>query len=132
VVVTDQYGWTANMERIMRAQALKGASPFSQNRSNKILELNVDHPIVKEIKRRVDAEAGESAASVVRDLVSLMFDTALLNSGFSLDDPGTFADRMHKIIAVNIGIEDDVEDSVGEGEGTGTCTGVGPGLEELD
>lgn len=134
VVVTDQYGWTANMERIMRAQALKSTSPFSHNRSTKILELNVDHPIVKEIKRRVDAEAGGSG---VKDLVSLLFETALLNSGFALDDPGTFADRMHKIIAVNIGVEGDAEgedDScAGEGtEGEGSGTGVGTGLEELD
>ncbi len=136
VVVTDQYGWTANMERIMRAQALKSTSPFAQNRSNKILELNVDHPIVKEIKHRVDGEGGESAGSGVKDLVSLLFDTALLNSGFALDDPGTFADRMHKIIAVNIGVEDDIDsdgcDSGGEGGGEGTGTGVGTGLEELD
>ncbi len=135
VIVTDQYGWTANMERIMRAQALKGTSPFSQNRSNKILELNVDHPIVKEIKHRVDAEGGGGGGGV-KDLVSLLFDTALLNSGFALDDPGTFADRMHKIIAVNIGIEEDTNgdpDEVGGREGGDEAgDGVGTGLEELD
>jgi len=134
VVVTDQYGWTANMERIMRAQALKSSSPFSQNRSNKILELNVDHPIVKEIKHRVEAEGVGCAG--VKDLVSLLFDTALLNSGFALDDPGTFADRMHRIIAVNIGIEDDADSEgvIDKEEGGEECTGtgVGTGLEELD
>lgn len=130
VIVTDQYGWTANMERIMRAQALRSTSPFAPSGSNKILEVNVDHPIIKELKRRVDASADGSEVGGVKDLLCLIYDTALLNSGFSLNDPAAFAERMHKIIAVNMDVDCNDEDAppnIEEGQ-----QGVGTGVEELD
>merc|ERR1711937_439056 len=81
VLVTGEYGWTANMERIMRAQALRDNSMSSYMASKK----------------------------TVKDLVHLLFETSLLPSGFSLDEPATFAGRIHRMIKLGLSIEEDDE-----------------------
>jgi len=83
-IVTSQYGWTANMERIMKAQALRDSSTMGYMAAKKHLEINPEHPIVESL--RVKAEADKNDKSV-KDLVMLLFETSLLSSGFSLEDP---------------------------------------------
>ena len=112
-IVTSQYGWTANMERIMKAQALRDTSTMGYMAAKKHLEINPDHPIVGNLKNKADADKNDKS---VKDLVMLLFETALLSSGFSLEDPQIHANRIHRMIKLGLGIEDDDVPAGGEGD----------------
>merc|ERR1711970_311896 len=105
-IVTSQYGWTANMERIMKAQALRDTSTMGYMAAKKHLEINPDHPIVENLRQRAEAD---------KDLVMLLFETSLLSSGFSLEDPMVHAQRIHRMIKLGLGIdEDETEEAVAD------------------
>merc|ERR1739846_186746 len=103
-IVTSQYGWTANMERIMKAQALRDTSTMGYMAAKKHLEINPDHSIVENLRQRAEADKNDKS---VKDLVLLLFETALLSSGFSLEDPATHSQRIHRMIKLGLGIEED-------------------------
>ncbi|XP_072356442.1 heat shock protein HSP 90-beta-like [Scyliorhinus torazame] len=103
-IVTSTYGWTANMERIMKAQALRDNSTMGYMMAKKHLEINPDHPIVDTLRQKADVDKNDKA---VKDLVILLFETALLSSGFSLDDPQTHSNRIYRMIKLGLGIDDD-------------------------
>merc|ERR1712063_51926 len=105
-IVTSQYGWSANMERIMKAQALKDTSTMGYMAAKKHLEINPDHSIIKALRAKAEADKNDKA---VKDLVMLLYETSLLTSGFSLEDPGVHATRIHRMIKLGLGLDGDDE-----------------------
>jgi len=105
-IVTSQYGWTANMERIMKAQALRDTSTMGYMAAKKHLEINPDHSIIENLRQRAEADKNDKS---VKDLVLLLFETSLLSSGFTLEDPAVHARRIHRMIKLGLGIDEDDE-----------------------
>ena len=103
-LVTSEYGWSASMERIMKAQALRN-NTFGMMSAKKTMEINPDNSIIKSLHEKVSVNRNDAT---VKDLIWLLFDTSLLTSGFSLEEPVTFANRIHKLI--KLGLSDEADD----------------------
>jgi len=111
VLVTGDYGWTANMERIMKAQTLRDSNN-SYMMSKKIMEINPYHSIIKSLKTRVSSVADDR---MIKDLVNLLYESSLISSGFSIEEPATFVNRINNMIKLGLSIdEEEVEEKVVE------------------
>jgi molecular chaperone HtpG len=127
-VVTSEYGWSANMERIMKAQALRDSSTMGYMAAKKHLEINPDHSVIQQLRERVEADKNDKT---VKDLVSLLFETCLMSSGFSLEDPQTHAQRIYRMVKLGLGIDEDDEMPGTSESGSGDATDMPP-LEEAE
>jgi len=108
-IVTSQYGWTANMERIMKAQALRDSSTLGYMAAKKQLEINPEHSIMETLRKKADADKNDKA---VKDLVMLLYETALLASGFNLEDPQIHAGRIYRMVKLGLGLDEDADADV--------------------
>jgi heat shock protein beta len=102
VLVTGQYGWSANMERIMHAQTFANAQDASWLHSKKTLEINPFHPIIKELKTKTSADPSDKSLT---DLAMLLYDAALLQSGFAMKEPNDFASRIHRVVSNGLDVD---------------------------
>uniref|UniRef100_A0A8C1XSX5 Endoplasmin n=1 Tax=Cyprinus carpio TaxID=7962 RepID=A0A8C1XSX5_CYPCA len=111
-LVASQYGWSGNMERIMKAQAYQTGKDISTNyyaSQKKTLEINPKHPLIKEMLRRVKEDAEDQTAA---DLAVVLFETATLRSGYQLTDTKAYGDRIERMLrlSMNVDLEEQVEE----------------------
>jgi len=107
-LVTSEYGWTANMERIMKAQALRNDSMMNSMMSRKTLEINPDSDIIKELHTKISTNKDDIT---IKDIIWLLFETTLLNSGFNLEQSDIFCNRIYRMIRLGLSINMDNDDS---------------------
>eukprot|EP01026_Neomeris_dumetosa_P042214 TRINITY_DN3508_c0_g1_i9.p1 TRINITY_DN3508_c0_g1~~TRINITY_DN3508_c0_g1_i9.p1 ORF type:complete len:797 (+),score=132.75 TRINITY_DN3508_c0_g1_i9:64-2391(+) len=98
IVVTTNFGWSANMERLMRAQQMADAKHSDFLKGKKIMEINPNNEIVRGIKSMIDSGDNEMRVKA-RQVANVMFETALLTSGFSLDSPKDFANKVYNLMS---------------------------------
>ncbi|XP_020267789.1 heat shock protein 90-5, chloroplastic [Asparagus officinalis] len=100
VLVSGKFGWSANMERLMKAQTLGDTSSLEFMRGRRILEINPDHPIIKDLNAacKNDPSSGEATRAV-----DLLYDTALIASGFTPDSPTELGNKIYEMMAIALG-----------------------------
>merc|ERR1712088_903454 len=104
VVVTSQFGYSAQQEKIMKAQAFQNKDQLSMMSGRKTLEVNPNHPVVIDLLAKVKADKEDSAA---KDTAQVLFQTALLESGYELADASALVNRVYRLMSKELGVDPD-------------------------
>jgi molecular chaperone HtpG len=113
VLVTGEFGWSANMERIMKAQALRDSSMTSYMMSKKTMEINPHHIIIKALKEQHSKDENNKT---LKDLINLIFESSLIASGFNIEEPATFVNRINNMIKLGLSLDDTADEDEHEDE----------------
>merc|ERR1712029_1032225 len=116
VVVTSQFGYSAQQEKIMKAQAFQNKDQIGMMSGRKTLEVNANHPVVVDLLSKVKADKEDAAAL---DTAQVLFQTALIESGYEIADPSALVNRVYRLMSKELGVDPDAplkEVEVPEGE----------------
>merc|ERR1712176_1339780 len=104
VVVTSQFGYSAQQEKVMKAQAFQNKDQLSMMSGRKTLEVNPNHPVVADLLVKVKADKEDSAA---KDTAQVLFQTALIESGYDIADPSALVNRVYRLMSKELGVDPD-------------------------
>merc|ERR1711907_272372 len=104
VVVTSQFGYSAQQEKIMKAQAFQNKDQISMMSGRKTLEVNPNHPVVIDLLNKVKADKDDAAAL---DTAQVLFQTALIESGYEIADPSALVNRVYRLMSKELGVDPD-------------------------
>merc|ERR1711982_24889 len=104
VVVTSQFGYSAQQEKIMKAQAFQNKDQISMMSGLKTLEVNPNHPVVVDLLTKVKADKEDAAAL---DTAQVLFQTALIESGYEIADPSALVSRVYRLMSKELGVDPD-------------------------
>merc|ERR1712187_86544 len=104
VVVTSQFGYSAQQERVMKAQAFQNKDQISTMSGRKTLEINPNHAVVVDLLSKVKADKEDKAA---KDTAHVLFQTALIESGYEIADPSALVSRVYKLMSKDLGVDPD-------------------------
>merc|ERR1712178_648905 len=104
VVVTSQFGYSAQQEKVMKAQSFQNKEQVGQMSGRKTLEINANHPVVADLLAKVKADKDDKAAL---DSAQVLFQTALLESGYEIADPSALVNRVYRLMSKELGVDPD-------------------------
>merc|ERR1711941_76477 len=104
VVVTSQFGYSAQQERVMKAQAFQNKDQISMMSGRKTLEINPNHPVIVDLLAKVKASKEDPTA---KDTVQVLFQTALIESGYEIADPSALVSRVYRLMSKELGVDPD-------------------------
>jgi len=113
VIVSSQYGWSTNMERIMKAQTMGSNDKSQSMTSQKTFEINPGHPIIRELRARVEAD---STSQEAKDVAHTLYDISLVGTGLTPADPAEFATRLYSLVKLGLGVSKDAQIEIPEVE----------------
>merc|ERR1712190_308692 len=104
VVVTSQFGYSAQQERVMKAQAFQNKDQLSMMSGRKTLEINPNHPVIVDLLSKIRADKEDQAA---KDTAHVLFQTALIESGYGIADPSALVNRVYRLMSKELGVDPD-------------------------
>merc|ERR1712232_148901 len=104
VVVTSQFGYSAQQEKVMKAQAFQNKDQLGMMSGRKTLEVNPNHPVVVDLLAKVKADKEDKAAL---DTAQVLFQTALIESGYEIADPSALVNRVYRLMSKELGVDPD-------------------------
>merc|ERR1711997_704995 len=104
VVVTSQFGYSAQQERVMKAQAFQNKDQLSMMSGRKTLEINPNHPVIADLLTKVKVDKEDKAAL---DTAAVLFQTALIESGYEIADPSALVNRVYRLMSKELGVDPD-------------------------